>query len=67
MVFRMLDEEGIYLGASSALNNVAATEMSRKLGHGSKVATIIYDGAYRYQNRLFTGSKKWLKEKEKKL
>lgn len=61
MVYRMLDEEGLYIGASSALNVVAAVQMARMLGPRSKVATIICDGAYRYQNRLF--SKKWLAEK----
>jgi cysteine synthase A len=61
MVYRMLDEEGIYIGASSALNVVAAVEMARHLGSGSKVATIICDGAYRYSSRLF--SKKWLHQK----
>lgn len=61
MVYRMLDEEGLYIGASSALNIVAAVEMARKLGPKSKIATIICDGAYRYQNRLF--SKKWLHSK----
>jgi cysteine synthase A len=61
MVYRMLDEEGLYIGASSALNIVAAVEMARHLGVGSKIVTIICDGAYRYQNRLF--SKKWLESK----
>lgn len=61
MVYRMLDEEGLYIGASSAMNVVAAVQMARQLGGGSKIVTIICDGAYRYQNRLF--SKKWLHEK----
>ncbi|CAO1628256.1 unnamed protein product [Jaminaea pallidilutea] len=60
-VYEMLDEEGLYIGASSALNVFAAGEMARKLGKGSKVVTIICDGAYRYQNRLF--SRKWLESK----
>lgn len=61
MVFRMLDEEGLYIGASSALNLVAAARMAEKLGKGSKVATIICDGAARYQTRLF--SRQWLESK----
>ena len=61
MVYRMLDEEGLYIGASSALNIVAAQRMAEKLGKGSKVATIICDGAARYQTRLF--SRKWLESK----
>lgn len=33
-VFRLLDEEGLYVGASSALNVAAAAEMAKKLGPG---------------------------------
>lgn len=45
MVYRMLDEEGIYLGASSALNVAAAVELAKVLGAGSRVVTILCDGA----------------------
>lgn len=47
MVYRLLDEEGLYVGASSALNVVAATELAKKKGKGSTVVTILCDGAYR--------------------
>jgi cysteine synthase A len=62
MVYRCLDEEGLYLGASSCLNVVAAKEVAEKLGKGSTVVTLLCDGAYRYADRLF--SKKWLQEKK---
>jgi len=58
MLYELLDTEGLYLGASSALNVVAAAELAVKLGKGSTVVTILCDGAYRYQSRLF--SRKWL-------
>ncbi|WFD32148.1 dual-specificity kinase [Malassezia sp. CBS 17886] len=61
MVFRMLDEEGLYMGASSALNVVAAYRMAKALGKGSRVATVICDSADRYQTRLF--SRSWLESK----
>ncbi|CAO3686461.1 unnamed protein product [Umbelopsis ramanniana] len=61
MLYRLLDEEGIYVGASSALNVVAAVELAKKLGKGKIVTTILCDGAYRYQSRLF--SRKWLESK----
>ncbi|KAL8680068.1 MAG: hypothetical protein Q9186_003707 [Xanthomendoza sp. 1 TL-2023] len=61
MVYRCLDEEGLYLGASSCLNVVAAKEVAEKLGPGHTVVTILCDGAYRYADRLF--SRKWLQEK----
>ncbi|KAL8835691.1 MAG: hypothetical protein Q9170_003230 [Blastenia crenularia] len=61
MVYRCLDEEGLYLGASSCLNVVAAKEVAEKLGPGHTVVTILCDGAYRYAERLF--SRKWLQDK----
>ncbi|ORY69554.1 tryptophan synthase beta subunit-like PLP-dependent enzyme [Pseudomassariella vexata] len=61
MVYRCLDEEGLYLGASSALNVVAAKEVAEKMGPGHTVVTVLCDGAYRYADRLF--SKKWLESK----
>ena len=61
MVYDLLDTEGLYLGASSALNVVAAVEIAKQLGPGHTIATILCDGAYRYQSRLF--SKAWLKSK----
>ena len=47
MVYECLAEEGLYIGASSALNVVAAAKMAEKLGPGSTVVTILCDGAYR--------------------
>lgn len=61
MVYRCLDEEGLYLGASSALNVVAAKEVAEKMGPGHTVVTVLCDGAYRYADRLF--SRKWLETK----
>ena len=78
MIYELLDKEGIYLGASSALNVVAAEELAQRLGKGASfpliviiaspyselgktIVTVLCDGAYRYQTRLF--SKQWLKDK----
>ncbi len=36
MVYDLLDSEGIYIGASSALNVVAAVELAQKLGPGTE-------------------------------
>jgi len=62
MVYRCLDEEGLYLGASSALNVAAAKKVAEKMGPGNTVVTILCDGAYRYADRLF--SQKWLEQKK---
>ncbi|KAG0143742.1 hypothetical protein CROQUDRAFT_724392 [Cronartium quercuum f. sp. fusiforme G11] len=61
MVYRMLDEEGIYLGASSALNVAAAVKMAEQLGPGHRIVTMMCDDASKYQTRLF--SKSWLNSK----
>ncbi|GFZ49789.1 cysteine synthase [Saitozyma sp. JCM 24511] len=61
MVYRLLDEEGLYVGASSALNVWAAAELAKRKGKGSTVVTVLCDGAYRYQARLF--SRVWLESK----
>ncbi|KAI1658220.1 cysteine synthase [Daldinia decipiens] len=61
MVYRALDDEGLYLGASSALNVVAAKEVAELLGPGHTVVTMLCDGAYRYADRLF--SRNWLQSK----
>ena len=41
MVYRLLDEEGLYMGASSALNVVAAVEMAKLLGPSKNIVTIL--------------------------
>ncbi|CAH7675568.1 tryptophan synthase beta subunit-like PLP-dependent enzyme [Phakopsora pachyrhizi] len=61
MVYRMLDEEGIYLSASSALNVVAAVKMAEQMGKGKRIVTMLCNSAYKYQSRLF--SKSWLESK----
>ncbi|PRP83797.1 cysteine synthase-like [Planoprotostelium fungivorum] len=61
MVFRLLYEEGYFVGASSALNVASAVELAKKLGPGHTIVTIICDGGYRYQSRLF--NKDWLVSK----
>jgi len=61
MLFRLLKDEGVYVGASSALNVVAAVELAVRLGRPARVATVLADGANRYQSRLF--SKSWLASK----
>lgn len=60
-VYRLLADEGLFVGASSALNVVAAGDVARALGPGHTVVTVVCDGAYRYQTRLF--SRRWLEAK----
>ncbi|KAJ9061906.1 Cysteine synthase 1 [Entomophthora muscae] len=61
MVYKLLHYDGIYVGASSALNAAAAVEVARRIGPGKTIVTLLCDGAYRYQSRLF--SRNWLESK----
>lgn len=61
MVYRLLDEEGLYVGGTSALNVAAAIEVASGLPEGSNVVTVLCDSAHKYSARIF--SKKWLHEK----
>ncbi|SSD58617.1 related to Cysteine synthase 1 [Saccharomycodes ludwigii] len=62
MLFDLLDQEGLFVGGTSALNVVAACKLAEKLPEGSNVATILCDSGHKYSDRLF--SKKWLQDKK---
>lgn len=53
MVYRLLREEGLFLGGSSGLNAAAAVRVARDLGPGHTVVTVLCDSGARYQSRLF--------------
>ncbi|MFN6955675.1 MAG: cysteine synthase A [Acetobacteraceae bacterium] len=52
-VFDLMLHEGIAVGGSAGLNVAAAIRVARALGPGHRVATILCDGAARYQSKLF--------------
>lgn len=51
--FRLLEEEGLALGASSGVNVAGAIRLAREMGPGHTIVTILCDPAARYQSRLF--------------
>eukprot|EP00004_Rigifila_ramosa_P024459 TRINITY_DN7097_c0_g1_i2.p1 TRINITY_DN7097_c0_g1~~TRINITY_DN7097_c0_g1_i2.p1 ORF type:complete len:400 (-),score=91.89 TRINITY_DN7097_c0_g1_i2:20-1180(-) len=61
MFFRLLHEEGLFLGTTSALNVAAAVEIAKMLGPGHTIVTILCDTAARYQSRIFNLN--WLRQK----
>lgn len=61
MLYRLIDEEGVYVGGTSALNVVGATRAAMTVPEGSNVVTIMCDSAHKYVNKVF--SKSFLKEK----
>ena len=59
--FRLLHEEGFYVGASSGLNVTAAVRVARDMGPGHTVVTCLCDTGQRYFTRLY--SRTWLEGK----
>jgi cysteine synthase len=61
MVYRLLYEEGLFLGSTSGINVAAAVRVARELGPGHTVVTILCDGGHKYVSRLY--NREWLAEK----
>ncbi|MEM9030292.1 MAG: cysteine synthase A [Pseudomonadota bacterium] len=53
IVFKLMEEEGLCLGASSGVNIAGAKRLARDLGPGSTVVTILCDYGTRYESKLF--------------
>jgi cysteine synthase A len=53
VLYGLVQEEGLCVGGSSALNVVGATRLAKSLGPGKTVVTILCDYGNRYQSRLF--------------
>ncbi|AXS83657.1 cysteine synthase A [Marinobacter sp. Arc7-DN-1] len=60
-VYRLLREEGLFLGSSSGINVAAAVRVARELGPGHTIVTVLCDGGGRYYSRLF--NPQWLQQK----
>jgi cysteine synthase A len=60
-VYRLLHEDGLFLGSTSGINVAAAVQVARGLGPGHTVVTVLCDGGARYQSRLF--NREWLEQK----
>jgi cysteine synthase A len=60
-VYRLLQEEGLFLGSTSGINVAAAVRVAQSLGPGHTVVTVLCDGGGRYQSRLF--NREWLIQK----
>jgi len=60
-VYRLLNDEGLFLGSTSGVNIAAALQLARELGRGHTIVTVLCDGGAKYQSRLF--NRAWLEEK----
>jgi cysteine synthase A len=61
MLYRLVDEEGMYVGGTSALNVVGATKAAMTVPLGSNIVTVIADSTHKYAEKVF--SKSFLKER----
>ena len=62
MIFKLLKEEGLFLGGSSGINICGAIKMAKELGPGHNVVTILCDSGQRYQSKIW--NKSFLKSKD---
>ncbi|MRU14088.1 cysteine synthase A [Roseovarius sp. A21] len=62
IVFDMLEDEGLCLGASSGINVAGAMKMAREMGPGHTIVTVLCDYGTRYQSKLF--NPEFLREKD---
>jgi len=61
IVYRLLREEGLYVGGSTGVNVAAAVATARKLGPGHTIVTLLCDRGSLYFQRLFNPA--WLATK----
>jgi cysteine synthase A len=60
-VYRLLREEGLFVGSTSGVNVAAAVQVARDLGPGHTVVTVLCDTGSKYLSRLF--NRDWLAQK----
>lgn len=61
MVYRLLREEGLFVGGSSGINVAAAVWLAQQMGPGHTIVTLLCDRGDLYFARLFNPA--WLMEK----
>lgn len=52
-IFDLIENEGLCMGGSSAINIAGAVRLARELGPGKTIVTILCDYGNRYQSKLF--------------
>ncbi|WP_415920519.1 cysteine synthase A [Tateyamaria sp. SN6-1] len=62
IVFDLLSEEGLCMGASTGVNVAGAIRLAKDLGPGHTIVTILCDFGSRYQSKLFNPD--FLREKD---
>lgn len=62
IMFRMIKEEGLFLGSSSGINVAASIRLAKEMGSGNCIVTVLCDSGTRYLSKLFNPD--FLKSKE---
>jgi cysteine synthase A len=57
-IYRLLWQEGLFMGGSVGINVAAAVETARRLGPGHRIVTVLCDSGDRYRSRLYDAD--WL-------
>ena len=60
-VYRLLREEGLFVGSTSGINVAAAVRVAEQLGPGHTIVTMLCDTGAKYLSRLF--NRAWLAQK----
>jgi len=61
MIYRLLWDEGLFMGGSVGINVAAAVQVAQEMGPGHCIVTVLCDGGSRYQSRLFDDH--WLRQR----
>jgi cysteine synthase A len=58
VVYRLLRQDGLFMGGSVGINVAAAVALAKERGKGKTIVTVLCDGGARYQSRLY--NPEWL-------
>ena len=53
LIYDLMQNEGLYLGGSTAINVAGAVAMAREMGPGHSIVTILCDSGQRYQSKVW--------------
>ena len=62
MIFRLYENQGVFLGGSSGINIAGAIKLAKEMGPGHNIITILCDKGERYKGKLL--NKEFLKQKK---
>ena len=53
LIYDLMQNEGLYLGGSTAINVAGAVAMAREMGPDHRIVTILCDSGQRYQSKVW--------------